>query len=343
MKKLFYLFLIPLFFAACSSDDDENGNLPIENLKLPTSSEAAPLKNSDALTINGKGFKDSDEFWFTSTTKATESATSGKGEIIEVTDSYVKLMPSKGASGRQTLTMKRGGEVYTLGHLYFATEGVTLKKRMTKYMHSNDDDHDYYALEYNANGFVSKITDGDDKGVHSVTTLTYENNKLTKVTETETGDEAEVYNISYNADKISIKYNKIENGVNKEIEDIITLDEKGNAKRIDYADGDGLDITYDAKGNIATLSEFDDNEDYRNDYSFTYDDKPSFLSNSNLPAWFLVYDEFDTVEGGLVNNVLKVNNKDVCSYTYDNDGYPVKIKDLEDEDELEIEITYETF
>lgn len=341
MKKLFYLLLIPLFFAACSSDDYKNANLtPIENLQIPESTESAPLSNNETLTIKGKGFKISDEFWFTSETKET-SVTSGKGEIIEVTDSYVKIMPPK-VSGKRIITMKRGIDVYTLGTVFF--DSKTLKKRMTKYMHSNDSDHDYYSFEYNANGFLSKITDGDDDGEQDVYTLTYENNKLIKINVVEDDREPYFFDIEYEASAVKIKYTSLPWAENKNGTDIIKLNEAGNPVKIEYQGGAGIDFTYDANGNIATLSKYNNGVDVRHDYTFSYDDKLSFVSNMNIPSWFWIYDRFDMdLDCGLVNNIIKVNNIDVYSYTYDSGGYPLKIKDLEDEDDLEIDITYESF
>jgi len=345
MKKLFYLLLIPLFVISCSSDDDDDSNqLPIENLKLPESSESAPIKNSETITINGKGFLSSDQIWFITATKSTgdKDPDFKKGEIKEVTDTYIKVMPPE-VYGKQKLTIIRDKKEYNMGNVYF--EAKELKKRMTKYMHSNDEDHDYYTFEYNASGLLSKITDGDDDGVHSVTELTYEDGMLVKITETETGDTPEIYNISYNNENISVKYNKTENGVAKELEDIITLDEDGNPVRIKYTEKYCNDFTYDTNGNISIISAYYDGpNDYRTDYTYTYDDKASFISNMNVPAWFWLYGRLDMDLGcGLVNNILKENNVDLYSYTYNSEGYPSTIKDLKDEDDLEIAITYESF
>ncbi|MFV0417766.1 MAG: hypothetical protein ACK5KT_03390 [Dysgonomonas sp.] len=343
MKKLFYLLLIPLLFAACSSDDDnENNNqLPIENLQLPETSESAPIKNSEVITINGKGFKASDEIWFTTTTKATENSGSKKGEVQEVTETYIKVL-TPDVYGKQAISLKKDGKTYNLGSIYFETK--VGKKRMTKYMHANDEDHDYYAFEYNANGFLAKITDGDDDGEQDVYTLTYENNKLIKINVVEDDGEPYFFDIEYGGSDVKIKYTSLPWTENKNGTDIIKLNEAGNPVKITYQGGSNIDFTYDANGNIATLSKYTNDIDVRQDYTLSYDDKLSFISNMNLPSWFWIYDRLDMDLGcGLVNNIVKVNNKNVYSYTYDSVGYPVKIKDLDDEDDLEIEISYETF
>lgn len=119
MKKIFYLFvvLIPLLFFSCSSDDGDY--FSTYNLELPKSTEKNPLIAPVLIIIKGEGFKDSDAFFFTNKNDETGEAVTGQGEVQKVTNEYVMIMTPV-VYGRQTVTMRRGSDVYKLGTIYFS-------------------------------------------------------------------------------------------------------------------------------------------------------------------------------------------------------------------------------
>lgn len=123
MKKTLYLLivLIPLLYFSCSSDDENDPFVVENNVVLPKLTDKNPLAAPLFITITGKGFKDSDTFFFTLKNDELGQAVVGQGRVQKVTDEYVELLTPT-VHGRQSVTMRRGNKVYQLGILYFTQE-----------------------------------------------------------------------------------------------------------------------------------------------------------------------------------------------------------------------------
>lgn len=340
MKNLFYLLLlIPFLAVGCSSDDDPEYKMPIEDLSLPESSENAPVKNTETIIIYGIGFEKGDEIWFSGEqNKSTANSNSNmkRGETVEVTGSYIKVTPPK-VYGKQKITMVRASGTYDLGTIHFQTDGPD--KRIAKLAHANDSDHDYYAFQYDLKGNLTRVIDGDDDGVHAVYSLSYKNDKLTNLAVEEIEDDPYVFDISYSNDTVFVNFSNIYWSNIQEGCDTIIVNDKGNPVKISYAGAYRDAFTYDEKGNIATKIE---RSTFK--YTYSYDEKISFIANTKAPSWLWLYHKFDLeLDCGLVNNIVKRDDKEIYSYTYDSYDFPRTIKDFEDDDNLQLAITYEFF
>lgn len=103
-----------------------------------------------------------------------------------------------------------------------------------------------------------------------------------------------------------------------------TFDDKKELTEIKTLHTGFSTFTYDDRGNVATLKNYaaDGTDNLYDENYYTYDNEKSYFSQIAPGNYFLMYILYPDANT-LINNVI-TKNADVYSYTYNNDGFPVK-------------------
>lgn len=346
MKKLLlFILILPLAFLACSDDDEGSKyeEAPIEDLELPSSSVKDPIVIGTEIVIKGKEFRSTDEIWFEERgARAALVSEDGVKAVVKTVNKVSITIIAPPVYGTQQAILKRDGKKYSLGTLIF--QEAPISKRLTKFYHSNDEDHDYYAFEYNAEGRLVKIIDGDDDGAQEYIILSYKEGQLSKMSVESADPEDKAYNyyidVVYGDKLVNLHYYNMPFVKDKNGVDVIKLGKDENAVSIAFQ-GVGTDsFEYDKKGNVSKVFWGEDSQE-----EWSYDLNPSFTSGINMPSWFWLYAGTRLnlfINNGLVNNYKGVKGRsELYSFTYDDDAYPVKRTEEDLDGVLEVAFVYE--
>ncbi|HEY9001122.1 MAG TPA: RHS repeat domain-containing protein [Mucilaginibacter sp.] len=103
-----------------------------------------------------------------------------------------------------------------------------------------------------------------------------------------------------------------------------TFDSKGEVTEIQTLHGGYSTYTYDERGNIASLKNYhaDGSISLYDESIYSYDNMKHYFSAIPHNNYFLMYILYGDASTNINNVVTK--NADVYTYTYNNDGYPVK-------------------
>lgn len=107
------LMISAVFFTSCGDDGTNESPNPISELVFPKSDADNPISAGQLVQIGGKGFADDCDIWLQGT---------GDSEVeteIKVSSDGVSFI-APNISGEYTVVLEQGGEVYTLGSLFFA-------------------------------------------------------------------------------------------------------------------------------------------------------------------------------------------------------------------------------
>jgi YD repeat-containing protein len=102
------------------------------------------------------------------------------------------------------------------------------------------------------------------------------------------------------------------------------FDAKGEVTEIQTLHGGYSIYTYDERGNIASLKNYkaDGSISLYDESIYSYDNMKSYFSGVPRSNYFFMYILYGDASTNINNVVTK--NADVYTYTYNNDGYPVK-------------------
>ncbi|NDV97198.1 hypothetical protein D0T84_20160 [Dysgonomonas sp. 521] len=340
MKKLLLIMALCIGFIACSSDDDDNSENPVTNIEVPQSSADSPVKSGETVTIKGNGFTQSSEIWLRALTKSTAN-NDVKAEITSVTTTGISFI-APSVSGENNIILKQSREEYVIGKMYFdnAEESV-VKKRIIKRDFSFNDEDEIFEYSYKdgrLETMLEKMSDGDTyeyKFVYDTDGKLLSVNETNYKTKAKQSDKVFEYK---NAQTILVHETFYDGEDNETI--TLTLNDKGLLVKKE-SQSDVTEYEYDVSGNITKSI-----EDGTYVYTYTYDDKYSYLSNQGLPVWYWVYDaneNFDIYAGK--NNMITLTEdgtlEDLYKFDYDEDGYPVIVYDKGNSNKKIGEFVYE--
>jgi hypothetical protein len=102
------------------------------------------------------------------------------------------------------------------------------------------------------------------------------------------------------------------------------FNDKNQVTKIQLLSGSYETFTYDSRGNIASLKNYyaDGTDNLYDEAYYSYDSKKNPFSQTTLNNYFLMYVLFPDAST-LINNV-STKNADTYTYTYNNDGFPIK-------------------
>lgn len=165
------------------------------------------------------------------------------------------------------------------------------------------------------NRFTEIKEENENTTDYTLSTFKYEADKLMSVkVEVKSADYSSVtdYTFSYANNTVNTKVKFSSNGVDEEMEEVLTIDATG--RLISY---DGISLDYDSSGNVNIIS-------YPSEQMlFQYDYLNGIFKNVKTPQWVLVYvlDKYYT--------------------NYSNNVEQVMFKDFEDGEESKVNISYE--
>lgn len=309
--------------------DNTSIDEPFSDLEIPQSSIDKPFNSDDTISIIGKGFSEECEIWIRLFEKLSNNDHQVKITSI-TTASLSFIIPP--ITGEGSIILKQFGHEYNLGSIFIKERTpISIAKRIIKRDFSFNDGDEIFEYKYKnkrLDVMLEKMSDGriykhmfvyDNEAklvaVHEIDSLTqqkesekhfeYQNSKCLKVSE--------------------VHYNNEDNTTETTFS-TLTLNENGLLiNRVDKSDSYESNIKYEYDINNNKIKHISNHDNY----SYTYDDKISVLSNQGLPLWYWVYDSnenFDQYAGK--NNVISTNdgiNIDIYEYEYDDLGYPITI------------------
>lgn len=165
------LMISATFFTSCGDDGTNESPNPISELVFPKSDADNPIPAGQLVQIGGKDFADDCDIWLQGTGDSEVET-----EITVSAEGISFIAPN--ISGEYTVVLEQGGEVYTLGSLFFAEKrpSVFTGKRVTK-ISAPYGSNDYETYSY-GQGNLIKFSDDTEDGGRRVFNLTYEGNQV---------------------------------------------------------------------------------------------------------------------------------------------------------------------
>lgn len=165
------LMISATFFTSCGDDGTNESPNPISELVFPKSDADNPIRAGQLVQIGGKDFADDCDIWLQGTGDSEVET-----EITVSAEGISFIAPN--ISGEYTVVLEQGGEVYTLGSLFFAEKrpSVFTGKRVTK-ISAPYGSNDYETYSY-GQGNLIKFSDDTEDGGRRVFNLTYEGNQV---------------------------------------------------------------------------------------------------------------------------------------------------------------------